>query len=75
MASAPMPISPAEGQASPGATAALGKLTGIANEVKSFGQAYPQTADEMQQIGDLLQQVLRKVMTAQPPAEPAAPPV
>lgn len=50
-------------------------LTQIASMTKQYAQAYPQCADEMKQIGVLLQQCLMKSTGAQAPGETPAPPV
>jgi len=54
---------------------ALGQLTQMAQQVRQYAQAYPQCADEMRQIGSLLQRCLMKTTQAQPQAEPSVPPV
>jgi hypothetical protein len=54
---------------------ALGKLTAMAQSAREYAQSYPQCADEMRQIGSLLQRCLMKTTQAQPQQEPPVPPV
>jgi hypothetical protein len=70
-----MSAAPAEGQGNPGLKQALGQLTQMAQMTQQYSKAYPQCADEMRQIGELLQKCLMKTTQAQAPAEPTAPPV
>lgn len=70
-----MSAAPAEGQANPGLKQALGQLTQMSQMSQQYSRAYPQCADEMRQIAELLQKCLMKTTQAQGQAEPAAPPV
>jgi len=64
-----------EGQANPALRNALGQLTAMAQTARQYAQAYPQCADEMRQIGELLQRCLMKTTQSQQGAEPPVPPV
>lgn len=74
MATAPIAAAD-QGQANPALRNALAQLTAMAQAARQFAQAYPQTSDEMRQIGELLQRCLMKTTQAQQPAEPPVPPV
>lgn len=71
----PQASSPSPAQANPQLKNALGQLTAMAQSAAQYAKAYPQTAPEMRQIGELIQKVLMKTTQAMKPAEPAAPPV
>lgn len=63
------------GGGNPVLKAALGQLTGMAQTARTYAQAYPQCAEEMRQIGALLQKCLMKTTQAQPQGEQPVPPV
>lgn len=74
MATYPMAAA-GQGQANPALKNALGQLTQMAQTARQYAQAYPQCADEMRQVGELLQRCLMKTTQAQQPSEPPTPPV
>lgn len=66
---------PSQGQPNPALKNALGQLTQMAQAAQQYAQAYPQCAEEMRQIGELLQRCLMKTTQAQPQAQAPVPPV
>lgn len=74
MATSPMAAA-GQGTPNPALRNALGQLTAMAQSARQYAQAYPQCADEMRQVGELLQRCLMKTTQAQGQAETPTPPV
>ena len=69
-----MAASPAPAQPNPEMQTASRRIIGLVQETRAIAQQFPETAPLISQINDLLRQIVMKVMSKQPPGEPAAPP-
>lgn len=63
------------GPSNPALRNALNFITTMAKQAEQYARAYPQCANEMRQVGELLQKCMMKTTQAQQAPEPATPPV
>lgn len=74
MGTSPTTIAPSSEQPNTALRAGVNQLVMMAQGAQKYAQQYPQCADEMRQIAELIRTCMQKTQANQPPGEPAAGP-